>query len=380
MFLAALALAQESSKPIDLLAVSRRQEWFAFASLRHVAAPNQNTALSPSSILYSLAGLLPASTGESRKSLARVLGLQSAATDAEIGALKVLFKPTPTGKEQIESAAAVWVDDSAAPDAGYVASIKEQLGFGAFAVDLQSPSIPSTVNAWISEQTRGRIPYLLSGTSENTQMLLTSALYYKAPWRDPMTIDRRALVFGVYGQARSVRAISTSANLKRMEFPSFRAVAVPLDGDTDAEFYVPKRETLPEAIADHLATNTVRFPDETTATNLRMPFWKAQYFGRITDLFRKAGLAPVLVDRNEFPKIGPNQYVLDAVHRSWIDVNERGIEAAAATVVSTGSLGAGRPRVEDPTPFEVDRPFLFVLRNRTTGAALFTALVYEPLP
>jgi serpin B len=106
-----------------------------------------------------------------------------------------------------------------------------------------------------------------------------------------------------------------------------------------------------------------------------MPFWKVEYYESVKEPLMKAGLAPLFEPRDEFRPIAKDVWVLDAFHRTWVDMNENGVEAAAATAVVVGRTSAP---IGDPVDFHIDRPFFVVLRKRSTGAALFMGFIHQP--
>lgn len=368
MLLAALAIATAQKPAPEALA--QAQDAFGLKVLLATAKPGANTVVSPNNLLYAFAGLYPASTGESRRALAAALGVSGVTEDDQLAALRAVFKSPGFADEQLEAAAAAWIDDEIKPDPTYIDSIRRRLDYDVRNFDLQAPTALGEINGWVKTNTHDKIPTILEEMPRGALMVLTSALYYKAPWVQKMTVYDEPLLFG---EAKvPARQMGMGGELAHVETPTFRGVAIPFKGDGVAEIYLPKGDHTPE----HIAAATIQKHDWShKRTVLRMPFWKAEFFESMKEPLKQAGLGPLFEPRDELPKIARDVWVLDAFHRTWIDMNENGVEAAAATAVVVGRTSAP---IGEPVRFTVDRPFFVVIRKRSTGAALFMGFVYKP--
>ncbi len=348
---------------------------FGIKLLRFAAVQGRNTVVSPNCVLYALAGLYPASTGDTKRELARATGMRESTSLTE---LLPVFKGQSGPRWQRESAAAAWVDDSIQPSQAYIDSMASDLDYRVTNLDLQAPRSIQMINAWVREKTNGKIPLILNQMPRQAVLVLTSGLYVKSSWKPTMRLMDKPLMFTVFGSRQPAKGMTATTSLARLETAAFDAVSVPLDGGLAAEIYLPKGGAPPELVADGLITSKPRFPTGTVPTMLQMPYWKAEYFASIVEPLRKSGLATIFQPRGELAAIHPSAFVIEVMHRTWTEFNDRGIEAAAATALVVGGLGGGEGRPKNPKPFIVDRPFFYVLRDTTTGAALFMGFIYEP--
>jgi serpin B len=254
-----------------------------------------------------------------------------------------------------------------------VNAIKVGLDYDLRNLDLQSPTALGEINGWVKRETNDKIPSILEQMPRGALMVLTSALYYKAPWVQKMTVYDVPISFGATGTKQQVKSMGMNGEFAYLDAPTYRALVVPFKGDGVAEFYVPKGEHTPEHIAATALAETTAM--RVQRVRLRMPMWKVEYYESVKEPLMKAGLAPLFEPRDEFRPIAPDVWVLDAFHRTWVDMNENGVEAAAATAVVVGRTSAP---IGEPIDFTIDRPFFVVIRKKTTGAALFMGFIHKP--
>lgn len=372
MLPAAIALLCCQKAPSEVQAVAARQDLFGLATLQAMAEPGQNIVISPNNLLYAFAGLYPASSGESRRALEKALGVVGVRDGSE-AVLQQIFRQPGMADEQLEAAAAAWIDDELRPTPAYVDAVKSGLGYDIRNLDLQGSSALAEINGWVNRETHEKIPVILQEMPRGALMVLTSALYYKAPWVEKMTVYTEPMLFG--DKKSKVKQMGMNGEFAQREMPTYKTIVVPFKGDAVAEFYVPKGPNTPEGIAQAALADRGRLALETPRTRLRMPFWHVEYFESVKEPLKQAGLAPLFEPRDEFRPIAPDVWVLDAFHRTWIDMNENGVEAAAATAVVVGRTSAP---IGQPVLFDIDRPFFVVVRKRSSGAALFMGFIYEP--
>lgn len=235
------------------------------------------------------------------------------------------------------------------------------------------------INDWTGEQTRGLIPELLpEGFIQPTTLLvLTNAVYFKARWQS---------VFGKYGSIAdtftrldgSTRPVELMRELeladRRGQGDGFVGAELPYVGGEfsmlllvpDAGRFEEIRGRLSQAFLDAVDASFSSGPYE-----LLMPRWKTTSSLTLVDWLVELGAAP-----GHYPEISPGAFLDAAVHGADISVDEWGTVAAAATAFGFKESGALEPELT----IEADRPFLYVIRHRRSGLALFAGQVTDPGP
>jgi serpin B len=246
------------------------------------------------------------------------------------------------------------------------------------------------INDWVAQQTKDKIKDLLpsSGVTAGTRLVLVNAIYFKARWTEPFQVsatedalftgaESKATVKMMHRSGQFKLGVAKAAKLRTIELPydgSEYSMVIVLPDDPKGLPAVEKALTA-EALASwidgatqqYVALGLPRFeiePGEGLA--LRAPL-------------EKLGIVTAW-DANEadFTGIAPasDELVLsEAYHEAFIAVDEEGTEAAAATALSM--VGTGRA-IDEPIPFVADHPFLFLVRDRKTGAILFMGRLVDP--
>ena len=270
------------------------------------------------------------------------------------------------------------------------------------------------INGWVSRQTMGRIPTLLTPVDvhEDTRLILVNAVYLKAEWAMPFLYDTEDRPFtAMTGDRVSVPTMRQNrAALPVAKGPGWRAtelrytapdgvaplsMTLILPDDIDA-FEQSLKPSVIETIDREIATewdrvNKVRFgnPDAwgmdcgsvAYVTNLFLPKFGIETRGDLVPALGAAGMRIPMSPAADFSGINDaGLHIGMVIHQANIDVDEEGTEAAAATAVGMDTTGGcGGPIPQTVKTLRLDHPFVFLLRDTGTGAILFMGRVANPL-
>lgn len=242
----------------------------------------------------------------------------------------------------------------------------------------------AAINGWVADQTRGRIPELIPAGVLNdlTRLVLTNAIYLKAPWQHPF--DDGATVPGPFhrldGTDVEAQMMRTQAPLRYGSGNGYEAVELPyVGGALSMVVVVPEHGafmdfekrlngSLLPAVVDSLSPSEVQ---------LRFPRFAFRTQTQLKAALSALGMPIAFTEDADFSAMSPRGdelQIQDVLHEAFISVDEQGTEAAAATAVVVGTTAAPAKVVE----FTVDRPFLFFIRDTETGALLFMGRVLDP--
>lgn len=362
--------------------------------LERAAKPGTNTALSPFSIQTALVMTYAGAESETREQMARVLHLPKDA----VPAFAALQKQITTVPEFVTLSVANRLFGQNGYDfrPAYLTLVKDQFGAPLEPLDFEHAPEKSReiINAWVEKQTMDRIRDLIpeNAITEETGLVLVNALYLKAPWA--AAFEGTATVPQPFhladGKKADVPTMFREDSFGYKKQDGFTAVSLPYAGG-DLQFVV----LLPDA-ADGLPALEKKLTPDLLAGAAALPSKQVRLFlpkfklepplFALGDTLQALGMKSafnVPPGSANFDGIAPRRpndylYISNVFHKTFVEIDEKGTEAAAATAVVM--MRALAMPVEPPRPVEVrvDRPFLFAIQHRTSGACLFLGRVTDP--
>lgn len=249
------------------------------------------------------------------------------------------------------------------------------------ALDFRNPSAVTTINDWVSSATAGKIPKIIDGIDDSQVMFLINAIYFKGSWRerfDP-ALTENAQFRGAAG-TQPVRLMHRSGKIRYLATADFQAVDLPY-GNTAFTMTVvlPREGTSVETLASSLEGGTwSAWMDQLrdATVDLYLPRFTLSWERMLNDDLKALGMRDAFVENGaDFTRMSPlgRQLFISIVkQKTYVDVNEEGTEAAAVTVVGIGVTSAPVSVL-----MRVDRPFLFVIRERLTGTIMFMGKIVK---
>jgi len=250
------------------------------------------------------------------------------------------------------------------------------------------------INKWVADQTRDRIRDLIpaNGVDATMRLILANAIYLKAPWANEFSdAFTKAKPFHVHGGATV--DVPTMNNVKHFGYAkrdSYTAVALPYSGD-ELQFLilVPNDTSGLRSLESKLSAEWLKECaklETKREVDLSLPKFKFEPPTiPLSDKLKALGMKSAFDEPKgsaNFDKIAPRKpddylAISEVFHKSFIAVDEKGTEAAAATAVA---MMARSVRIEKPKPIEmkVDRPFIYAIQHVPSGACLFIGRVTDP--
>ena len=257
-------------------------------------------------------------------------------------------------------------------------------------VDFHTRAEPTRkeINAWVAELTRQRIRNLIpeGGVSPNTALVLANAVYLKAPWKkkfdEAATGPAPFAVAG--GENANTATMFVSSYFGYSKDKDFEVVTIPYS-NPEIRFVVllPSKESSIAGVLATLTSAQLRGLGQAPVIRVRLHMPKFQIAPptitlsqALSTLGMKAAFKP---DEADFSRIdwGHELSISEIFHKAFIQVDERGTEAAAASALAMQNVSAAK-RESPPIEVHVDRPFLFAVQHRSSGACLFLGWVTDP--
>lgn len=366
---------------------------FTKAIYIHQAQANENLVISPYSLYQVLSMLYAGAAGEtaSEMRLAMRLPWQDARVHRLVNALnQQLLQSAGSGTDngaafELQIANALWAAQDRAYVQAFLDTLSQNYNSGLRTIDFTDANAASeSINAWVAGQTNQKITQLAEPAmfSADTALALTNAVYFKAAWKYPFnetaTSDEPfTLLDGKQQNVPTMHlnetlAVSIGEDLTMLRLPyaggsmAMDILMPSLDSWTDPEGiaqFLSSEASLPEMQPAYISLSLPKFRIETPTMDL-IPALKSN------------GMRSAFSDDADFSGISGDQslYVSTVAQKAFIDVNEQGTEAAAATIAVARVKGMPG----EPLKITIDRPFVFVIRDTATGAILFMGTVMQP--
>ncbi len=351
-----------------------------------------NLFLSPYSISTALAMTYAGAWGETEAQMAKVLHLGKNDKDLHAAFGKLVADLNAAGKEkgyQLSVANALWAQQDYKFLKDYTDLVAASYGAGLNLVDFKgaTEAVRQTINAWVEKQTQDKIKELLKPGVLNalTRLVLTNAIYFKGDWasqfKKEATKDEPFTLTG--GKKVNVPMMNQAAKFRYGETPAAQVLELPyVKEDLSMIMLLPKKA---DGLAElEQAMNAKTLADWTMRMRIRevivsIPRFKMTCEFSLNGVLQELGMTDAFTDgKADFSGMDGSRYlsISAVVHKAFVDVNEEGTEAAAATAVVV-ALTAAVPR-EEPVVFRADHPFVFIIRDNRTRSVLFIGRVADP--
>ncbi|GAC1473910.1 MAG: serpin family protein [Isosphaeraceae bacterium] len=384
-----------STEEESLRAVVEGNTRFAFDLYARLRRGEGNHFFSPYSLSTALAMTSVSARGETDRELAATLGVPADPSARHQGFHALISKINGEGEAKskgdiLRTANALWLQKGETILAEFLETTRDQYGARASEVDFRGgpEAARGLINGWVEEQTEHKIRDLVRSSDLNpqTSVLLTNAVYFKGAWQHPFrpaATRNDAPFVTAGGETVKVALMVQSELLAYHEDESFQMLELPYVGrGREMVVLLPRKADGLDALEGTLTgPNLAGWLGKMTrrTVNVELPRFKLTEEIRPREVLREMGLATAFDPaRADFSGLtGRRDHAIsEVIHKAFVDVNETGTEAAAATGIVMSRTDVLVP--ERPVLFRADHPFLFLIRDRKTGSILFLGRVSNP--
>ena len=396
---AVLAAPAAAEKPVDArpdrAAAVQGDSQFALDLYAKVRGQEGNLFFSPYSISTALAMTRAGAHGETAAQMDKTLHFtlsQDKLNPAFAGLIKEI-NGDPADKKrgyQLSTANALWGQKGYPFKADFLKVGKDDYGAGLNPVDFVGATehARKTINAWVEKETHDKIKDLLvpGVLTTDTRLVLTNAIYFKGDWASQFKKDltKDAPFHLAADKKADVPMMHQTEEFGYLDGGTFQALEMPYVGkDLSMVVLLPKKidglsDLEKNLTADKLAGWLGKVHKQEVIVSL--PKFKTTQMLGMKDILSAMGMpaafTPGVADLSGIADVKEPLWISDVIHKAFIDVNEEGTEAAAATAVVIATESA---RIEPPTPeFRADHPFVFLIRDRRSDSILFLGRMADP--
>jgi len=364
---------------------------FALDLYHQLKGPDNNLFYSPISISTALAMTYAGARGSTAEQIAAALRFPVQQTELHplFSEMQAHFQYIQKNKElQLNINNALWIQDGYKILPGFQELCDKFYASNLFLLDfrVQAENSRQKINAWIEEKTQGKITDLLAPglISDMTRLIITNTIYFKAEWiRQFNPANTRDKDFYLLSEEKiQVPMMNQSDFFGYWENDLLQALKLPYQGKAiSMVILLPKQKTgLPQLEAKlnlkNLQSWTTNF--ETKKVRVYIPKFKLAGSFNLKDSLQTMGMADPFTSAADFSGIESQRelFIGAVAHKAFIDVDEAGTEAAAATAIVMEAMAA--PIRTQPPEFRADHPFIFFIFDNLIGSILFMGRLQNP--
>ena len=333
--------------------------------------------ISPLSLSLALSMAAYGAEGQTAKEMCATLGFSNFTTEQVstyyrkmVGAL---LEADP--KTTFEVANSIWADPRIHIKKGFIDGAQKYYSSEVYSADFGTQETVNAVNKWCSDKTHGKINSILDRPDPTMVMALINALYFYGKWAFEFEDAKKEDFLAVNGSKVKADMMHSRDDLQYSEFDGYRMASLPYgNGAFTMDVILPDSGKKFSNAAMGLDAGILQMLDRNSSTcdvDLKLPKFTFEYMADMTKVLSGMGMSTAFLDSADFSGMAEECLKISQVkQKTFIDVNEKGTEAAAVTFIGFVTTAAMPPQKKS-VEFHADSPFIFLIRERSTGAVLF---------
>jgi len=386
----------KSFKEGQVTIMEERKVAYAFSSfgidvLKKVTSKNEkneNLMISPASIAIALSIAMNGACGETREAFKQTLNLEDMELDEINNIFKVLAERIVTKSEKVELriANSIWSRKELKLKESFVENNKKYYDSEISSLDFSNPRSVEIINKWVNKKTNGKIPSIINSISPQDLILILNAIYFNGKWEIQFdkSNTKKETFYSFNGNEIKVPMMRIEdKNFRYTENDEFSGVFLPYaDKEKIMVILLPRNKKIDKFIEE---LTWEKLKDWLSDFSMRkgtviIPRFKFETFTILNNILSELGLTTALKSSADFcgmfENMDRNAYITNVIHKTYIDVNEEGTEAAAVTGIMVGT--ALQHKEPEPFVFKADKPFFFMILDNRTRLVLFTGVLLDP--
>ena len=385
------ASANEQAKPIVLTTKQGEKvasdNAFSFNLFKEVATSKDknNAFISPLSVTMALGMLYNGTSPDARTEMAIALGMKNF-SDTEINEYyqtmsKALLKIDPLTTLSIANS--IWSEKNFQVKQSFIDINKKYFDAEVQSLDFGLKSTLDAINKWCAKKTNNKIDKILDEIPGDAVMYLINAVYFKSKWQSPF--DKKNTTNEEFttesGARKSVAMMNQTTTLPYYSDEMMQCVEMPYGNQAFSMVVIlpAGSKTIDEVVSylDNNVWNMVLDGLRERNVYVKLPRFKQEYEISLVNAVESLGMYLIFQDGGNLNGIAddPRLCVSKIKHKTFVEVNEEGTEAAAVTAVEIGPTSVGP---STSVLFFANRPFIYLIKEKSTGAVLFIGRMDKP--
>ncbi len=377
----------QTAKPIELRSELKprieQDNAFAWDLIKSIykESGESNIFISPLSVSMALSMTLNGAKGSTREEMETALRISGFSEDDINEYCKTLsealLKIDPL--TQISIANSIWCRRGFPVENYFVQTNKTNFNAEVKELDFMNPETVSIINKWSADNTNNKIPKIIDKVSGDVVMYLINAIYFKGMWRMKFDKSNTQLkpFYASEGQSTQVEMMKMTSDFNYTKNRDAAYLELPYGNNAFSMVVIlPNEGKTTEDVIKNMNTNTWNSNLDAfraAKVNVELPRFKMECDYRLPLNLAEMGMKiPFTLDA-DFTGIsrGGGVFISDVIHKTFIEINEEGTEAAAVTAVEATFGSTGGPSQPTVVNFSVNKPFLFVIKEKSTNVIMF---------
>jgi len=346
----------------------------------------KNIMVSPLSVSLALAMTYNGADGTTREAMEETLHLSGLTVEEINNSYKNLIHAMINldPKVTLDIANSIWYRDNFYVEPDFLDVNQTYYNAEVTPLDFTDPASLDIINEWVAENTNDKIKKIIDEIDPLDVMFLINAIYFKGIWTyqfDP-EMTTNLPFYLADGTTEDVPFMIMEADMMYFQNEFFKAIELPYGkGDFSMIVMVPLNDNCADDVIDQMSAENLDswfsgfYLRE--GLDIHLPTFRFEYEKSLKEILRTLGMAiAFLPGEADFSKINPyfDLFISEVKHKTFVEVNEEGTEAAAVTSVTITLTS-----VEPPDIFEANQPFLFLIKENTSNALVFMGKVALPV-
>lgn len=391
LMLSAFLVSPASGEDSRMKALVDGNTAFALDIYGKLSKMEGNLFLSPHSISTALAMTYGGARGETEKQMAETLhfGLEQKDLHEAFAGLEArLNRIQEEGHVALNVANSLWPQKDYLFLEEYLSLVERHYGVSISPVDYRTDAeaVRQRINRWVEEKTREKIQELLQPgvLDPMTRLVLVNAIHFKGNWRSQFPVDETqdAPFHTAPGETVQAPLMTQQEFFPYAHWDSLQILELPYEGeDLSMLILLPRDADGLKALERELSPDNLRMwkcAMQKREVRVHLPRFKMTSTFRLDNTLASMGMPDAFLEnRADFSGMDGRPgwlHIGAVVHKGFVEVNEEGTEAAAATAVGIRATAMPAP----PPEFRADRPFIFFIKENQTGSILFMGRVTDP--
>lgn len=372
----------------DITMVEKTND-FGFNLYKNLARGNENMMISPVGISLAMEMAYNGATGATREAMAEALNIQGIEVERlnKNNLALIYLLTTADPKVTLNIANSIWMVEDFKFSEAFVETVKNDYQAVAKKLDFGDPKSAAVINKWVEDQTQGTIDGIVTAPLDpETIMFLINAVYFNGPWTSPfekaLTTDQ---IFKLSdGQTVTVPTMYQSGSFNYLKTSDFQALRLPYGEEEQMAMvlFLPNEDASLDEFQQQLSqenwSNWNALFEEKEGS-LMLPKFTMEYESSLNQALTDLGMGVAFeAGKADFSGMAAGAtsdiYISEVKHKTFIQVDEAGTEAAAVTSVEVGTTSM--PVYDFELNF--DRPFFYAIQDSETGAIIFMGSVLDP--